>query len=188
MQNRRAQQQAMMEEMEDMKQLITALSSNPEAWTRMPGGTLLAPVNGNNVPGRGQNELRNGDAAGSKSAPDDPFRAQVLRFMADITDKMDKTAKEAEKNAKEFHRWMIQIPRAPPVIEGSDAKKYIQLAPKPEAAPELILKRFKMPNIPKYDGTTDPQEHIMAHTMAVKGNDLKVKEIESVLIKNVARC
>ncbi|XP_060202480.1 uncharacterized protein LOC132630914 [Lycium barbarum] len=36
---------------------------------------------------------------------------------------MDKTAKEAEKNMKEFQKHLSQIPRAPPVVEGTDSKK-----------------------------------------------------------------
>ncbi|XP_070057126.1 uncharacterized protein [Nicotiana tomentosiformis] len=40
-----------------------------------------------------------------------------------------------------------------------------------------------MPEVPKYDGTSDPQEHITTYTMAVKENDLAPHEIESVLLK-----
>ncbi|XP_070010580.1 uncharacterized protein [Nicotiana sylvestris] len=40
-----------------------------------------------------------------------------------------------------------------------------------------------MPYIPKYNGTTDPNEHITPYTCVVKGNDLKDDEIESVLLK-----
>ncbi|XP_070045344.1 uncharacterized protein [Nicotiana tomentosiformis] len=39
-----------------------------------------------------------------------------------------------------------------------------------------------MPEVPKYDGTSDPQEHITTYTTAVKGNDLAPHEIESVLL------
>jgi len=78
---------------------------------------------------------------------------------------------------------MDQIPGAPPVLKGPDSKKYTQLPYKPSAAPELIPKRFKMPEVPKYDGTSDPHEHITTYTTAVKGNDLAPHEIESVLLK-----
>ncbi|XP_070034949.1 uncharacterized protein [Nicotiana tomentosiformis] len=40
-----------------------------------------------------------------------------------------------------------------------------------------------MPDIPKYDGTSDPQEHITTYTMTVKVNDLVQHEIEYVLLK-----
>ncbi|XP_070056160.1 uncharacterized protein [Nicotiana tomentosiformis] len=40
-----------------------------------------------------------------------------------------------------------------------------------------------MPDIPKYDGITDPRDHVTAFTTGVKGNDLTKQEIESVLVK-----
>ncbi|XP_009605952.2 uncharacterized protein [Nicotiana tomentosiformis] len=40
-----------------------------------------------------------------------------------------------------------------------------------------------MPDVPKYDGTSDPQEHITTYTTTVKGNDLAPHEIEFVLLK-----
>ncbi|XP_019233690.1 PREDICTED: uncharacterized protein LOC109214250 [Nicotiana attenuata] len=40
-----------------------------------------------------------------------------------------------------------------------------------------------MPSVPKYDGTSNPREHITSYTTAVKGNDLAPHYIESVLLK-----
>ncbi|XP_070057391.1 uncharacterized protein [Nicotiana tomentosiformis] len=40
-----------------------------------------------------------------------------------------------------------------------------------------------MPEIPKYNETTDPNEHVTSYTYAIKGNDLEDDEIESVLLK-----
>ncbi|XP_070047274.1 uncharacterized protein [Nicotiana tomentosiformis] len=40
-----------------------------------------------------------------------------------------------------------------------------------------------MAEVPKYDVTSDPQEHITIYTTTVKGNDLDPHEIESVLLK-----
>ncbi|XP_070040088.1 uncharacterized protein [Nicotiana tomentosiformis] len=40
-----------------------------------------------------------------------------------------------------------------------------------------------MPEVPKYDGTSDPQEHITTYTTAIKGNDLAIHEIESLLLE-----
>ncbi|XP_070008303.1 uncharacterized protein [Nicotiana sylvestris] len=40
-----------------------------------------------------------------------------------------------------------------------------------------------MPDIPIYNGTTNPNEHITMYTGGIKGNDLKDDEIESILLK-----
>nr|XP_016439686.1 PREDICTED: uncharacterized protein LOC107765536 [Nicotiana tabacum] len=40
-----------------------------------------------------------------------------------------------------------------------------------------------MTDIPKYNGTTDPNKHITSYTCEIKGNDLNDYEIESVLLK-----
>ncbi|XP_070048551.1 uncharacterized protein [Nicotiana tomentosiformis] len=40
-----------------------------------------------------------------------------------------------------------------------------------------------MPDVPKYDETSDPREHITTYTTSVKGNDLAPQEIESILLK-----
>ncbi|XP_070057663.1 uncharacterized protein [Nicotiana tomentosiformis] len=39
-----------------------------------------------------------------------------------------------------------------------------------------------MPEIPKYNGTTDPNVYVTSYTCAIKGNDLEDDEIESVLL------
>ncbi|XP_070007119.1 uncharacterized protein [Nicotiana sylvestris] len=82
---------------------------------------------------------------------------------------------------------MDQIPGAPPVLKGPDSKKYTQLSFKPSTALELIPKWFKMPDVSKYDETSNPQEHIITYTIAVKGNDLAPHEIESVLLKKLGK-
>nr|XP_009779390.1 PREDICTED: uncharacterized protein LOC104228605 [Nicotiana sylvestris] len=46
-----------------------------------------------------------------------------------------------------------------------------------------IPKKFCMPDIPKYNGTTNPNEHITSYTCGIKGNDLNDDEIELVLLK-----
>nr|XP_009801367.1 PREDICTED: uncharacterized protein LOC104247115 [Nicotiana sylvestris] len=46
-----------------------------------------------------------------------------------------------------------------------------------------IPKKFRMPEISKYNGTTDPNEHITSYTCRIKGNDLNNDEIESILLK-----
>ncbi|XP_060178197.1 uncharacterized protein LOC132608136 [Lycium barbarum] len=50
-----------------------------------------------------------------------------------------------------------------------------------------IPKRFRMPDILKYNGTTEPNEHVSAYTYAIKGNDLTDNERESVLLKKFGK-
>ncbi|XP_019225149.1 PREDICTED: uncharacterized protein LOC109206746 [Nicotiana attenuata] len=66
---------------------------------------------------------------------------------------------------KEVNARIDQIPGAPPILKGPDSKKYTKFPYKPSAAPELIPKRFKMPKMPKYNGTSDTQEHITTYTI-----------------------
>ncbi|XP_070002594.1 uncharacterized protein [Nicotiana sylvestris] len=40
-----------------------------------------------------------------------------------------------------------------------------------------------MLELPKYNGTSDPNEHVTIYACTVKGNDIKNDEIESVLLK-----
>ncbi|XP_070057490.1 uncharacterized protein [Nicotiana tomentosiformis] len=40
-----------------------------------------------------------------------------------------------------------------------------------------------MPELPKYNGTTDPNEHVTSYTCAIKGNDSEDDQIESFLLK-----
>lgn len=39
-----------------------------------------------------------------------------------------------------------------------------------------------MMDIPKYDGNSDPRDHVIAYTTGVKGRDLTKSENESVLV------
>ncbi|XP_070035214.1 uncharacterized protein [Nicotiana tomentosiformis] len=64
-----------------------------------------------------------------------------------------------------------------------DSKKFVQKPFPPSGAPKPILKKFRMPEIPKYNGTTDPNEHVISYTCAIKGNDLEDDDLESVLLK-----
>ncbi|XP_070053686.1 uncharacterized protein [Nicotiana tomentosiformis] len=76
-----------------------------------------------------------------------------------------------------------QIPGAPPILKGVDSKKFVQKPFPPSAAPKPIRKKFHMPKILKYNGTTDPNEYVTSYTCAIKGNDLEDDEIKSVLLK-----
>nr|XP_009591158.1 uncharacterized protein LOC104088220 [Nicotiana tomentosiformis] len=88
-----------------------------------------------------------------------------------------------QKQVKEQNDRIEQIPGVPHVIKGVHFDKYSQQLWKPSAAPLPILKKFKMPDIPKYDEMTDPRDHVTEFTTRVKGNDLTKQDIESVLVK-----
>jgi len=49
--------------------------------------------------------------------------------------------------------------------------------------PKPIPKKFRMPEIPKYNGMTDPNVHVTSYTCAIKVNDLEDDDIESILLK-----
>nr|XP_033512918.1 uncharacterized protein LOC117277633 [Nicotiana tomentosiformis] len=79
-----------------------------------------------------------------------------------------------QKQMKEQNDRIEQIPGVPPVIKGVDIDIYSQQPCKPSATPLHIPKKFKMPDIPKYDGTTDPRDHVTALTTGVKDLFIKV--------------
>ncbi|XP_070029027.1 uncharacterized protein [Nicotiana sylvestris] len=88
-----------------------------------------------------------------------------------------------DKKVETYNSRVDQIPGVPPVMKGVDSKKFIQRLFPEEVAPKPIPKKFRMPELPKYNGTSDPNEHITTYACAVKGNDIKDDEIESVLLK-----
>ncbi|XP_070054370.1 uncharacterized protein [Nicotiana tomentosiformis] len=154
--------------MKELKQALSDASNNVNRRdpfpSEVPTNQTTRSVD-NNTP---RGEVGSDGAGGSRSGlnnDNDPFKEELLWFMKEVNASMD------------------QILVAPPVLKGPNSKKYIQLPYKPSAAPELIPKRFKMPEVPKYDGTSDPHEHITTYTIVGKGNDLAPHEIESVLLK-----
>lgn len=46
-----------------------------------------------------------------------------------------------------------------------------------------IPKRFKMLDISKYDGTSDPQKYFLFFTIVMNRNNLMIEEAESVMVK-----
>nr|XP_009594254.1 uncharacterized protein LOC104090778 [Nicotiana tomentosiformis] len=71
-----------------------------------------------------------------------------------------------------------QIPGEPTILKGLDSKKFVQKPFPPSVAPKPIPKTFCMPEIPKYNGTTNPNERVTSYTCAIKGNNLEGDEIE----------
>lgn len=110
-----------------------------------------------------------------------------MKMIEDLTKRIEFGEKKLEANDKKVETYnsrVDQIPGAPPILNGVDSKKFVQKPFPSRAAPKPISKKFRMPDLLKYNETSDPNEHITAYTWVIKGNDLKDDEIESVLLKN----
>ncbi|XP_059310228.1 uncharacterized protein LOC132061418 [Lycium ferocissimum] len=123
----------------------------------------------------GRNEPRMVESDDSRAGSS----TEVLKMLETLAKRVDST----EKRVETYNSRVDQIPGAPPLLKGPNSKRYVQRPFPPSAAPKLIPKRFKMPDIQKYNGTTDPHEHVTSYTCAIKGNDMEEDEIESVLLK-----
>nr|XP_009784511.1 PREDICTED: uncharacterized protein LOC104232932 [Nicotiana sylvestris]XP_016514349.1 PREDICTED: uncharacterized protein LOC107831134 [Nicotiana tabacum] len=109
-----------------------------------------------------------------------------MRMLEELTKRIKSGEKKIvgnDKKVETYNSRVDQIPETPPVLKGLDAKKFIQKPFPPSAAPKPIPKKIRMPDIPKYNRITDPNEHIISYTCGIKGNDLNDNEIESVLLK-----
>ncbi|XP_070004362.1 uncharacterized protein [Nicotiana sylvestris] len=72
-----------------------------------------------------------------------------------------------QKQLKEQSDRIEQILGVSPVIKEVDMDKYSQQPWKPNVAPLPIPKKFKMLDIPKYDGTIDPRDQVTAFTTGI---------------------
>lgn len=123
------------------------------------------------------NTPRNGDTGG---LPTDPGMGDS--GMPNNLD-LQNLVMTLQKKIKEQWECIEKIPKILPAVTEIDIDKKLQPPWKANAALLPILKKFTMPNIPMYDGTTDPRYHMMAQTTIIKRNNLTKSEIESVLMK-----
>nr|XP_016486132.1 PREDICTED: uncharacterized protein LOC107806488 [Nicotiana tabacum] len=85
---------------------------------------------------------------------------------------------------KEHQERVDKIPGAPKLLPKRDMGKFIEQPYTEEAVPYHIPKTFKMPlYLRVYDGTSDPEDHLIHYVTAVKGNDLSKEQVPSVLLK-----
>ncbi|KAJ8541347.1 hypothetical protein K7X08_002163 [Anisodus acutangulus] len=115
----------------------------------------------------------NGNGSGTNES------SRVLKMLQALTKRMVTN----EKKVETYNSLVDQILGAPPIMKGPHSKRCIQLLFQPSTALKLIPKRFKISDLPKYDGTKDPYEYVTSYTCAVNGNDMHPDEIESVLLK-----
>ncbi|XP_070013401.1 uncharacterized protein [Nicotiana sylvestris] len=104
-----------------------------------------------------RSESNENDRVANEQALDEAFKKLIAQQV--VVELLASLAMENQKQLKEQSDRIGQIPGVPHVIKGIDMNKYLQQPWKPSAAPLPILKKFKMPDIPKYDGKTDPRDH-----------------------------
>lgn len=105
---------------------------------------------------------------------------EIINMLEELTKWVESGLK---KKVETYNCRVDQIPGAPPILKGLDSKKFVQKSFPPSTAPKPIPKKFRIPEISKYNGITDPNEHVTSYTCAIKGNDLEDDAIESVLLK-----
>ncbi|XP_070013204.1 uncharacterized protein [Nicotiana sylvestris] len=152
------------------QRVIAQLQSHPKT------PSTVAPETASPAKQVPERSMNNGSVA-------DPAIVKMLEDLTKRIESGEKMIATNDKKIKTYNSKVDQIPGAPPVLKGLDLKKFIQRSFPEEAAPKPIPKKFRMPELPKYNGTTDPNEHATAYAYAIKGNDTKNDEIESVLLK-----
>ncbi|XP_070010193.1 uncharacterized protein [Nicotiana sylvestris] len=83
-----------------------------------------------------------------------------------------------DKKVETYNSRVNQIPGTPPIQKGVDLKKFVQKPFPSNATPKSIPKKHRILDLLKYNGTSNPNEHVTAYTCAMKGND----EIKFVLL------
>nr|XP_016473143.1 PREDICTED: uncharacterized protein LOC107795084 [Nicotiana tabacum] len=120
------------------------------------------------------------------SGNDSGTNPAIMRMLEELTKRIESGEKKIEDNDKKvktYNSRVDQIPGASPVLKGLDAKKFIQ-KPFPQSAVSMpIPKMFRMPDVPKYNGTIEPQRAITSYTCGIKGNDLNNNEIDDAFVK-----
>ncbi|XP_019257045.1 PREDICTED: uncharacterized protein LOC109235406 [Nicotiana attenuata] len=106
--------------------------------------------------------------------------AAILKKM----EEMENENKTLRDQMKEHQERVDKILCAPKMLPKRDVGRFIEQPYSEVAAPHAIPKTFKMPPYLKiYDGTTDPEDHIIHYVTTVKGNDLSKEQVSSVLLK-----
>lgn len=99
-------------------------------------------------------------------------------------EEMETENKVIRDQMKEHQERVDKIPGIPKLLPKRDVIRFVKQLYSEEVAPHVIPKTFKMsPYLKIYDGTTDPEDHIINYVTAVKGNDLSKEQVPSVLLK-----
>nr|XP_016490006.1 PREDICTED: uncharacterized protein LOC107809823 [Nicotiana tabacum] len=110
---------------------------------------------------------------------DDALMA-ILKKMEEMKNE-NKTLRD---QMKEHQERVDKIPGPPKLLPKCDVGQFVEQPYSDGATPHSIPKTFKMPPYLKiYDGTTDPEDHLIHYVTAVKGNDLSKEQVPSMLLK-----
>nr|XP_016480828.1 PREDICTED: uncharacterized protein LOC107801923 [Nicotiana tabacum] len=101
---------------------------------------------------------------------------------------MENENKTLRDQMKEHQERVDKIPGAPKLLPKCDVGRYVEQPYSEGDAPHPIPKTFKMPPYLKiYDGTTDPEDHLIHYVTTVKGNDLSKVHVPSMLLKKFGK-
>nr|XP_016481510.1 PREDICTED: uncharacterized protein LOC107802507 [Nicotiana tabacum] len=101
---------------------------------------------------------------------------------------MENENKTLRDQMKEHQERVDKIPGTPMLLPKRDVGRFVEQPYSEGATPYPIPKTFKMPPYLKiYDGTTDPEDHLIHYVTAVKGNDLSKEHVPSVLLKKFGK-
>lgn len=110
----------------------------------------------------------------------------IMKMLEELIKRIESGEKKIEANDKKVETYNSRVDKtlgAPSILNGLDSKKFMQKLFPPSVASKSIPKKFLMLEIPKYNGTINPNKHVTFYTCAIKGNNLEDDEIESVLLK-----
>ncbi|XP_070013566.1 uncharacterized protein [Nicotiana sylvestris] len=116
-----------------------------------------------------------------------PAIMKMLEVLTKRNESGEKKIEDNDKKVKKFDSRVDQILGELPILKGLDSKKFVQRPFPQSAAPKPIPKKLHMPDIPKYNVTTDPNKHITSYMCGIKKNDLEDDDIESILLKEFGK-
>ncbi|XP_070019927.1 uncharacterized protein [Nicotiana sylvestris] len=110
--------------------------------------------------------------------------AVILKKM----EEMENENKVLHDQMSEHQERVDKIPGAPALLPKQDVSRFLEQPYNEEASPHVIPKTFKMPSYLKiYNGTTNPEYHIIHYVTIVKGNDLLKEQVPLVLLKKFGK-
>lgn len=113
----------------------------------------------------------------------------IMRMLEELTKRIESEEKRTEDNDK---KWRLKTPvlikyQGHPGLERFGRQKVHTKVVPSECGSDAHLQEVPHADIPKYNGTTNPNEHVTSYICGIKVNDLNDDEIESVLLKEFGK-